>query len=84
MQLKISHVMLFGFSFQKTIALGAVPNHQTLDDLLQDDGQAFPENIEYESKDDMIILPYSSGTSGPPKGVMLTSYCTVANIIQIR
>ena len=70
-------------SLQKTIVLGSAPGHQPSDDLLQDDGKAFPENVPYNSKEDVVSLPYSSGTSGPPKGVMLTSYSTVANLVQI-
>ena len=69
--------------FQRTIVLGNAPGHQPLDGLLQDDGKAFPENISYNLKEDTLILPYSSGTSGSPKGVMLTSYSIVSNLIQI-
>ncbi|KAK2142289.1 hypothetical protein LSH36_977g02062 [Paralvinella palmiformis] len=67
---------------KKTIVLGNAPGHQSLADLLQDDGKTFPENISYNSKEDILTMPYSSGTSGPPKGVMLTSYSIVANMIQ--
>ncbi|KAK2154448.1 hypothetical protein LSH36_269g12008 [Paralvinella palmiformis] len=67
---------------KRTIVLGNAPAHQSLADLLQDDGKDFPENISYNSKEDILTMPYSSGTSGPPKGVMLTSYSIVASIIQ--
>lgn len=33
-------------------------------------------------KTDLLVLPYSSGTTGLPKGVMLTHYNLVANVIQ--
>ncbi len=31
---------------------------------------------------EIVVLPYSSGTTGPPKGVALTHYNMVANICQ--
>lgn len=34
-------------------------------------------------REDVVVLPYSSGTTGLPKGVMLTHYNLVANLCQI-
>jgi acyl-CoA synthetase (AMP-forming)/AMP-acid ligase II len=34
-------------------------------------------------RDDVVMLPYSSGTTGLPKGVMLTHYNMVANLVQL-
>ncbi|KAJ8298831.1 hypothetical protein KUTeg_022891 [Tegillarca granosa] len=42
--------------------------------LMEDDGKAFPENTDINSKEDVVHLPYSSGTTGLPKGVELTHY----------
>jgi len=39
-------------------------------------------SIEFNTRDDLVALPYSSGTTGLPKGVMLTHYNLLANIAQ--
>ncbi len=38
--------------------------------------------VEVDSKEDLVALPYSSGTTGLPKGVMLTHRNLVANLAQ--
>ncbi len=38
--------------------------------------------VEIDVREDLAVLPYSSGTTGLPKGVMLTHYNLVANISQ--
>ncbi len=48
--------------------------------LLQSAGQ-LPE-VRIKPKEDLVALSYSSGTTGLPKGVMLTHYNLVANICQ--
>lgn len=48
--------------------------------LLHSDG--FVPEVEINAREDLIVLPYSSGTTGLPKGVMLTHYNLVANLCQ--
>jgi acyl-CoA synthetase (AMP-forming)/AMP-acid ligase II len=49
--------------------------------LLQSDG-ALPE-ITINPAEDIVVMPYSSGTTGYPKGVMLTHRNIVANLVQM-
>jgi acyl-CoA synthetase (AMP-forming)/AMP-acid ligase II len=50
--------------------------------LLVDNGRA--SQVEVNPREDFVALPYSSGTTGLPKGVMLTHYNLVANIRQME
>ena len=51
--------------------------------LLKDTGSMFKvESVN--SKEDIAVLPYSSGTTGLPKGVMLTHYNIIANCCQLN
>src|SRR5262245_2328664 len=42
------------------------------------------EQVPVDVHEGVVVLPYSSGTTGLPKGVMLTHYNLVANIAQIE
>ena len=43
-----------------------------------------PPQVDIDPANDVCVLPYSSGTSGIPKGVMLTHRNLVANLCQVR
>ena len=49
--------------------------------LLESNGEV--PRVEIDPKNDLVALPYSSGTTGLPKGVMLTHYNLVANMRQM-
>ena len=68
---KIEELFVFGDTE------GATP----FDSLLESDGK--PPSVEINPREDLVALPYSSGTTGLPKGVMLTHYNLVANMRQM-
>jgi acyl-CoA synthetase (AMP-forming)/AMP-acid ligase II len=47
------------------------------------DPEAAPE-VDIDARSDLAVLPYSSGTTGLPKGVMLTHFNLVANLCQVQ
>lgn len=43
-----------------------------------------PPKIEINAKEDLMNLPYTSGTTGQPKGVMLSHHNVIADLEQVR
>jgi len=60
--------------------IGAVDGHRSIDDLA---GDAI-DQVPVDPHTHIVVMPYSSGTTGLPKGVMLTHYNVVANVCQIN
>ncbi|HET7628260.1 MAG TPA: AMP-binding protein [Bacillales bacterium] len=46
--------------------------------------EAIQPEIDVDPKEDLALLQYTGGTTGPAKGVMLTHYNLVANTMQCR
>jgi len=65
---------------QEVFVIGQAEGATSFDELLQDNGE-LPE-VDIDPRHDLVALPYSSGTTGLPKGVMLTHYNLVANLLQ--
>ncbi len=59
-----------------------VVGEESFSELFGDPGDA-PE-VEIDPAEDLAVLPYSSGTTGMPKGVMLTHRNLVANLLQAK
>lgn len=75
-----------GLSSDRVVVLDgpgvAVDGHPNFDDLLGP-GLPAPE-VTFDPATHLAVLPYSSGTTGNPKGVMLTHRNLAANVAQIR
>ncbi len=67
-------------SIEEIFVFGEAEGTTPFASLLQSDGQI--PSIEINPKEDLIVLPYSSGTTGLPKGVMLTHHNLTANVLQ--
>ena len=55
--------------------------HQ-MQDLIGSHG-ADPPQVEIDPVKDLVVLPYTGGTTGPPKGVMISHANAVANVHQV-
>src|SRR2546429_488301 len=66
---------------EELFVFGEAEDATPFDSLLQSDGDVPP--VEINPREDLVALPYSSGTTGLPKGVMLTHYNLVANMCQM-
>ncbi len=65
---------------QELFVLGEAEGATPFASLLQSDGKVPP--VEIDPAEDIVVMPYSSGTVGLPKGVMLTHRNLVANVLQ--
>ena len=63
------------------VVLDGADGHESLHDLLACTADPPPLTVE---PGDTAVVPYSSGTSGRPKGVMLTHRNLVANLRQLQ
>ncbi|KAF2779410.1 4-coumarate--CoA ligase family protein [Streptomyces sp. OM5714] len=67
---------------QEILVCDSAPGHRSLVDML---GSTAPEpSVAIDPAEDVAALPYSSGTTGTPKGVMLTHRQIATNLAQLE
>ncbi|MHB1171093.1 MAG: AMP-binding protein [Lacisediminihabitans sp.] len=71
---------LAGLADENVIVLDGATGHPSLRDLLS--MGAPPPEVSFDPAAQFAVLPYSSGTTGRPKGVILTHRNLVANVTQ--
>jgi len=75
--------MAGGSSIGRIVVLGEhEPAENLLDAFALAGGDAYEGHAPVDAADHVALLPYSSGTTGNPKGVMLTHRNLVANLVQ--
>src|ERR1043165_8534224 len=67
---------------EELFVFGSAPGATSFDTLLVDNGRA--EKPEVTPPEQLAALPYAGGTTGFPKGVMLTHHNLVANLRQME
>jgi len=65
---------------EEIFVLGSAEGARPFAELLERDEPS--PVVRIAPREDVVVLPYSSGTTGLPKGVMLTHYNLVANLCQ--
>jgi acyl-CoA synthetase (AMP-forming)/AMP-acid ligase II len=67
---------------REVFVLGEIDGATSFCAILDNQGRA--PSVEIDPRSDIVALPYSSGTTGLPKGVMLTHYNLVAMLSQME
>ena len=71
-----------GTGVKEIFVVGEAEGGTAFSELMGDPAEA--PQVEIDAAADIAVLPYSSGTTGLPKGVMLTHRNLVANLVQVR
>ncbi len=80
MFLDVALAAIEGTSVSEVIVVGEAPGATSMASLMGTE----IDQVEVDVHEHVMVLPYSSGTTGLPKGVMLTHRNLVANVCQME
>jgi 4-coumarate--CoA ligase len=80
MFLAVAREAIEGTDVAEIVVIGEADGATAMTSLFGDPIEQVPVDVH----DHVVVMPYSSGTTGLPKGVMLTHFNLVANIAQMR
>ena len=64
--------------------IGNINGYESVDEMVKTNNNQKPPNVQINTKEDTAVIIYSSGTTGLPKGVVLTHYELVAGATLLR
>eukprot|EP00914_Ancora_sagittata_P033994 GHVO01068719.1.p1 GENE.GHVO01068719.1~~GHVO01068719.1.p1 ORF type:complete len:596 (+),score=43.90 GHVO01068719.1:76-1788(+) len=68
------------YLLEKDDSYNALPSFQ---DLLADNGDAFPPVVAFDPLSDVALIPFTSGTTGAPKAIQVSHHNLVSNVCQL-
>ena len=69
--------------FQEVFTIGNGSKYRTFGSLVAMAPRHLPLPRNSSSPSDVVFVPFSSGTTGQPKGVMLSNQNIITNILQV-
>lgn len=81
--LPLPQTKYFRYILQKIYNIGHADGYESLNEMINNDTSKTPD-VTIQPKDDTAVIIFSSGTTGLPKGVVITHYELIAGVIIFR